>query len=96
MITGTLYKCIYATIIWDKPGELLLCENEKSVINILNKDDIFFVIKCFSTVIQVQKYKNFNEDKIIRSIAYIVTPNGVNGWLVSYNNWQDFEIIDGR
>lgn len=94
MKIGSIYKSKFASIVWDNPGELLLCENEKSVIYILNKDDVFLILSSFSSTIQVQKYKNFKDNHIVRSIAYIMTPIGVNGWLISYNNWQDFEIIN--
>jgi len=96
MKIGSIYKSKFASIVWDNPGELLLCENEKSVICILDKDDVFLILKSYSTTIEVQKYKNLKDTSIIRSIAYIMTPSGVNGWLISYNNWQDFEIIDGK
>lgn len=95
MNAGQLYNCKSTSVVWSSPGELLLCENEKSVACILNKNDIFLILNCYSIIIEVQKYKNFKDNHIIRNIAYIMTFSGVIGWLVSYNDWQDFEIING-
>lgn len=93
MKPGSMYFSKYATIVWDNPGELLLCENEKSVISILNKNQVFYVINSYDTKIEVQKFSNHRYEFVTRSVAKIITSAGVNGWLVSYNDWKDFDYL---
>jgi hypothetical protein len=93
MKIGSIYssKCVF--VVWNDPGKFAMGTNEKAVVGILNKGDFFIVLDINESEIEVQRFDEFKSDIILRGVAKIMTFDGVSGWLVSYNNWIDFDCV---
>ena len=94
MKIGSIYRTKNVIVVWSDPGRLIMGKNEKAVITILNKDDIFVILDVNENEIEIQKFNNFKNDIITRGVAKIMTFNGINGWITTYNNWLDFDFIE--
>lgn len=94
MKIGSIYRTKSVIVVWNDPGKLIMGKNEKAVIGILDKGDFFIVLGIDKNDVEVQRFDGFESDIITRGIANIMTFNGVNGWIISYNDWIDFIYVE--